>query len=117
MSSFKDLFLLDPKVIFLNHGSFGAIPRPVLRTYQEWQRRYEYQPVHFITNELMEDLKQARSTLGSYLHTSPDDLAYLTNATEAVNLVARSLKLNISTNPFRSLLLHKNRFLKIFGRE
>jgi isopenicillin-N epimerase len=93
MSSFKDLFLLDPKVIFLNHGSFGAIPRPVLRAYQEWQRRYEYQPVHFITNELMEDLKQARSTLGSYLHTSPDDLAYLTNATEAVNLVARSLKL------------------------
>ncbi len=93
MSSLEDLFLLDPNFIFLNHGSFGATPRPVFEIYQAWQGRFERQPVHFITSELMEHLKQARSTLANYIHANPDDLAYLTNATLAVNLVARSLKL------------------------
>jgi isopenicillin-N epimerase len=44
----KDLFLLDPTVVFLNHGSFGACPRPVFAAYQEWQRRLERQPVYFM---------------------------------------------------------------------
>ena len=37
--SLKDLFLLDPQVVFLNHGSFGATPEPVFESYQRWQRR------------------------------------------------------------------------------
>lgn len=42
MSSLRDLFLLDPTVVFLNHGSFGATPRPVFEVYQEWQCRLEW---------------------------------------------------------------------------
>ena len=37
MKNFKADFLLDDDVIFLNHGSFGACPRPVFEAYQEWQ--------------------------------------------------------------------------------
>jgi isopenicillin-N epimerase len=52
MQPLKELFLLDPDVIFLNHGSFGACPRPVFQSYQEWQKRLERQPVLFLGREL-----------------------------------------------------------------
>jgi len=47
MFRLRRYFLLDPTVTFLNHGSFGATPRPVFRAYQRWQRELERQPVGF----------------------------------------------------------------------
>jgi isopenicillin-N epimerase len=89
----RELFLLDPEVVFLNHGSFGATPRPVFEAYQEWQRRLERQPVQFLAGELMGHLRQARQALGEYVGALADDLAFVPNATVGVNLVARSLAL------------------------
>ena len=39
----RDPFLLDPDVVYLNHGAFGACPRPVFDTYQQWQREMRQQ--------------------------------------------------------------------------
>ncbi len=89
----KDLFLLDPQVVFLNHGSFGACPRPVFEKYQEWQAQLERQPVQFLGVELDNNLHQSRQVLGEYLHTPTEDLVYIPNATHGVNIVARSLHL------------------------
>jgi len=89
----KHLFLLDPKIIFLNHGSFGATPKPVLETYQDWQRQLETQPVRFLSRELNEHLSHARQVLGTFLNADADDLVFIPNATYGVNTVARSLKL------------------------
>jgi hypothetical protein len=50
----RDEFLLDPDVVFLNHGSFGACPRPVFERYQAWQRELEREPVDFILRRLPE---------------------------------------------------------------
>ncbi len=44
----RHLFLLDPAVIYLNHGSFGACPRPVFHAYQEWQLQLERHPLDFL---------------------------------------------------------------------
>src|SRR5438132_4696562 len=86
-------FLLDPDIVFLNHGSFGACPRPVFERYQAWQRELEHQPVEFIGRRLHGLLAEARADLGRYLHADPDDLAYVNNVTTALNIVARSLPL------------------------
>src|ERR687889_160773 len=51
-TALKDLFLLDPDVTFLNHGSFGACPRPVFERYQEWQRELERPPVLFLARQI-----------------------------------------------------------------
>lgn len=91
MNHLKSLFHLDPDIVFLNHGSFGATPRPVLDNYQEWQRRLERQPVHFIVNELLDHLSWARGKLSEYIHAHPNDIVFIPNATFGVNLVARSL--------------------------
>ena len=44
-------FLLRPGVAFLNHGSFGACPRPVFTEYQRWQRLLEEEPVEFLSTK------------------------------------------------------------------
>jgi isopenicillin-N epimerase len=49
MGTMRDLFILDQNIIFLNRGSFGATPRPVLESYQNWQVRLERQLAQFIT--------------------------------------------------------------------
>jgi len=90
----KDLFMLDSQVVFLNHGSFGACPRPVFEKYQAWQRQLEQQPVQFLGNELDNYLLHSRQVLGEYVHASADDIVYIPNATHGVNIIARSIQLN-----------------------
>lgn len=89
----RDEFLLDPNVVFLNHGSFGATPRPVFEVYQEWQRRLEWQPVQFLGTDIGAYLAEARAALGRYLNAAADDLVYIPNATFGINVVGRSLEL------------------------
>ena len=84
---------LDPGVSFLNHGSFGATPRAVLDAQDEWRARMEREPVAFFGRDLEPALDDARAALGSFLAADPDDLAFVTNATTAINIVARSLRL------------------------
>jgi isopenicillin-N epimerase len=93
MSSLKEYFLLDPTIVFLNHGSYGATPKPVFEAYQNWQRRLEYQPVLFLGRELPDLLRESRIALGNYLNADPDDLVHIPNATHGVNIVAHSLQL------------------------
>jgi isopenicillin-N epimerase len=93
MSSLKEYFLLDPDVVFLNHGSFGATPKPVFEAYQNWQLRLERQPVLFLGRELDGLLRESRIALGEYLNADADDLVYIPNATHGVNIIAHSLQL------------------------
>jgi isopenicillin-N epimerase len=94
-SNLSQQFLLDPDVVFLNHGSFGACPRPVFEAYQRWQLTLERQPVAFLDSRrgLAANLAVARSALAEELGTTPDCLAQVTNATTGLNVVARSLDL------------------------
>ncbi|MDW8226544.1 MAG: aminotransferase class V-fold PLP-dependent enzyme [Anaerolineales bacterium] len=93
MFNLRRYFLLDPSIIFLNHGSFGATPRPVFRAYQRWQRELERQPVEFLGRRHNDLIAAARAELAAYLGTSPETLVYTTNVTVALNIVARSLDL------------------------
>lgn len=85
-------YLLDPEITFLNHGSFGACPRPVFETYQKWQRELETNPVIFLGRQVPERLAEARGHFARYLGTDKDNIVFVPNATYGLNIVARSLK-------------------------
>jgi len=89
----RQQYLLNPDVVFLNHGSFGACPRPVFEVYQQWQLELESEPVEFIARRSTSLLAEARTALAEFLHTGPDNLVYVTNSTTAFNLILRSLHL------------------------
>ena len=89
----RDLFLLDPRLVFLNHGSFGACPREVLAAQRRWQDEMERNPVEFLGRRSAALLRSAREALGGFVGARADDLVFVPNATTAVNVVARSLDL------------------------
>ena len=91
-SEYADLWLLNPAVDFLNHGSCGACPRPVLEAQQGWRDRMEAEPINFLGRELPALLDSARTILGAFVGADPDDLAFVANATAGVNTVLRSLR-------------------------
>ncbi|HEV2593022.1 MAG TPA: aminotransferase class V-fold PLP-dependent enzyme [Gaiellaceae bacterium] len=92
----KELFLIDPTVVFLNHGSFGACPRPVFEAYQRYQRELEQQPVEFLALERRYGglIDGARSALAAYVGADAENLTFAPNASTALNTVIRSLRLD-----------------------
>ncbi len=91
-SSFAAHFSLDPNVIYLNHGAFGACPRVVQEVQREYRDRLEKNPVHFFMRELERLLDETRAVLGPFLGANPDDLAFVPNATAGVNTVISALE-------------------------
>jgi isopenicillin-N epimerase len=94
-NNLSSLFLLDPDVTFLNHGSFGACPRPVFESYQRWQLKLERQPVAFLDPDrgLSVWMRDAREALAGVVGAYAEDIVGLTNATVGLNIVAQSLDL------------------------
>jgi isopenicillin-N epimerase len=89
----REHFLLDPDVVYLNHGAFGACPKPVFERYQAWQRELEREPTEFMSRKLPELLEQARGALAAFVGAGANDLTFVANAGTGVNMAARALDL------------------------
>jgi isopenicillin-N epimerase len=85
---------LDPDIIYLNHGSYGATPRAVLEKQNVFRAQMEREPTRFFNREYELLLDVARRALAEFLGADFDGLAFVTNATAGVNAVLRSLDLD-----------------------
>ncbi len=93
-ANLKSQFLLNPDITYLNFGSFGACPKPIYEDYQKWQRLLEWEPCRYIAVDGVNYLKTSREALASFINCDADDVVYVTNPTYAINIIAKSLKLN-----------------------
>ncbi len=91
VNEFAVSWSLDPTVVFLNHGAFGACPIPVLAQQQVFRQQLEQEPLRFIMREFEPLLEISRQALADFVGADPADLVFVPNATTGVNSVLRSL--------------------------
>src|SRR3954465_17948 len=87
----NSIWMLNPEVTFLNHGSFGSCPRPVLAYQQQLRDRLEYEPVQFLVRELEPLWDAARESLAAFIGAPAEEVVFVQNATMGVNTVLHSL--------------------------
>jgi len=85
------LWRLDPDVVHLNHGSFGATPTAVLEYQHGLQEHLESNPTAFELEELWDELDRSRASLARFVNADADGVAFVPNTTHGVNTVLRSL--------------------------
>ena len=84
---------LDPETVFLNHGSYGACPLPVLEAQQRYRDRMERELVRFFMIDVEGLLDRARASLAAFVGCDLEGLAFLPNVTQAVATVIDNLEL------------------------
>ena len=92
-SPFADHWLLDPEVVFLNHGSYGATPKAVLDEQTKIRQRIEAEPLRFFDRHYLDELDLARGELARFLGADESSLVFVCNATTGVNTVLNALRL------------------------
>jgi len=85
-------FLIAADLTFLNHGSFGATPRIVFDEHARWREQIEADPIELLARQGSELIDTAKQSIGGWLGMNPKDFGLVTNATDAINSVLRSLR-------------------------
>lgn len=85
--------MLDPEIVYLNHGSFGACPRSVIEAQQAHRDRVEADAMRFYIYDLWNDVDRSREALGVLINAPARDLVFVSNATSAVATVIANIEL------------------------
>ncbi|MSR27976.1 MAG: aminotransferase class V-fold PLP-dependent enzyme [Phycisphaerales bacterium] len=88
----REAFQLDWTYRFLNHGSFGAVPRIVEEAACQWRQRLEARPIAMVGREMAGLLGEVRGRIGGYLGCAPERIGLVTNATSGVGSVLASIQ-------------------------
>ena len=83
----KQDFLLDPNILYLNHGSYGATPKGILQQQQLWREKMEYEPVQFMMQTLPGQLIKSRAAAADFLGVDIATISCITNATTGVQAI------------------------------
>lgn len=87
-------FVLEPGSTFVNHGSYGSVPRRVLEYRLRLIEQQESQPDLWFREKCSDMWRENKLAVSEFLGSSPDNLVFVHNTTTGVNDVLRSLKFN-----------------------
>ena len=101
---------IDSSVRYLNHGSFGAVPREVAAAQQLIREQMEHNPNQFVRSHLPTMLRAARARCATELGTVEDRLAFVPNASQGViaaaaAVVRRGTKIATMTTNYGGVVL------------
>ncbi len=88
-----EYWTLDPNTVFLNHGSFGATPTVIMDEQRRIRSLMEEDPVRFFEREYLGLWDDARRALSEFMNADVEGMAFVSNATQGINTVLRSLRL------------------------
>ena len=91
MNEYREQFSLDPRVAYLNHGSFGSVPKIVAQAQREFQMLEESNPNLFFRTTLPKLHDEARAFVAEWLGTTPELFAFVPNASQGVITAASAL--------------------------
>ena len=90
----EQLFSLDGEAAFTNHGSYGTVPRPVFDAQVDMLRTAEAHPDSWFRRSRKSLYLIACESVAEFIGAPKEEVVLLENATTAVNVVLRSLKLD-----------------------
>lgn len=91
-SEYAHHFGIDPDLVYLNHGSFGACPKQVLDAQDDHRARIERDAVRFYVHDLWPAMDRSRNALAPVVGCAPEDLVFVPNATTGVAAVLNNLR-------------------------
>jgi isopenicillin-N epimerase len=83
-----DLWRFRRNVVYLNHGSFGAVPIILQHQQKQVRQSCESEPMDFLARKLEPLWFDARFKLAVWLGTQPENIAFCENATAGMNEIA-----------------------------
>ncbi|MAD78851.1 MAG: hypothetical protein CMJ51_05715 [Planctomycetaceae bacterium] len=89
----RALWALDPDLVFLNHGSFGAVPIELLERAARHRLEIESNPVLGVWRRGIPATRDAATELATFLGSPSERTAFVGNATEGMNAMLQSLAL------------------------
>ena len=110
----KDFPSLSTGIIYLDSASTSLTPKQVVEKMQEYYYYYRGNPLRSqstFSKRVEEKLAEARKTIAEFINASPDEIVFVRNTTEAINMVARGLKLEKGGNIVVSALEHVSNYL------
>lgn len=89
----REQFLLPDDRAFLNPGSLGVMPRPVLNAVFESLARGAEYATDTVPRWGYESLEPERAEMAAFLGCAPEEIAFTHNCTEAMSFIAAGLDL------------------------
>lgn len=89
----RHFWTLDWSATHLNHGSYGATPKPVLAAQDAVRQEMERTIGDFFNRQLPKRMRSAAAELAGYLGAETDDVVFVDNATAGMQSVIGSIEL------------------------
>ena len=103
----REQYLLDPDVIYFNHGSIGTMPRAVADARRRYVETCERNPWRYMWSGDWDPPRElVRAKASRYLGCDPNEMAITHNTTEGFNVLAHGLPLGPGDEVVFSSLNH-----------